>query len=107
MELHKLQSIIDFTKTDTWWYIKELFQEKESKVLTFMRGLDLDEPEDRKKYKKRNDALKAFDSLILELESLWINSEKNLEIERMNKEIDEYLLPTVEGDIKDDIDKEE
>lgn len=107
MELHKLQSIIDFTKTDTWWYIKELFSEKEWKVLNFMRTLDLDEPEDRKKYKSRNDALKAFDSLILELESLWINAEKNLEIEKLNKEIDEYLLPTIEEDVEDDVDKEE
>jgi len=93
MEKFKIQAIIDLTKTDTWKYIKELFSEKEEKVLKYMRTLDLEDEEQKKTYKKMNENLNAFASLIDEIEFLNKQKEQNQEIEEYNKELEEVLLP--------------
>lgn len=94
MEQTKLNKISEFTKTETWGIFKEFFSEREDKLLKFMRKLDLDDEEQRKKYKGMNDKLDAFQSLILEIE--WIETERvnNEKIQEINEDMEEFLLPT-------------
>lgn len=94
MEKFKIAKIVEFTETETWGFLKEFFQEKEIWVLSYMRGLDLENKEHRKKFKSMNTELDAFKSFLIEIESLKREFENEDEIERYNQDIEDSILPT-------------
>lgn len=87
----EITEIVDFTKTNTWGLFKKLFKEKKDWVLDFMWKLDVDDVEQRKTYKKMKSNLDAFDSLIIEIENLEKSRNVEENIEKYNKDVDDFI----------------